>query len=462
MNEEIYNALKVIDKVTKEPVKEGHLGDMAQRVELDHEVQMARAQLYKIAKYAIKMHEMLKGVSEVQGLEGWVSAKITKASTYMSDVGHYLEYEMSPANISNESKQEIDEASDWAASASTAGTGGSVNTRLQDYQKKAEERRQRLLRMGIGDTSDPNFVPAVLSPEEEAKIARMTPKQLAAYQDAYAKKMGFKDMLDLETQAMDWPQGSLRINPEYDAILQRDGAIDSSRITQRGEFEYNNPGQQFDADTAERLLKSKIFADPNITDPTKMTQAGLQAWHHVDEPGNPNMSLADKIAAQTSYVDVEGNPVDSPVGQGDEASPEDLAAAEREYNKESMEIKQGTTADLLQKVDEHDNGTAHAHPHKGYTDAERGSMRDLINRLADAPDTPPEPEPTPDPEEYDPGFERDRTGPPEEIAPDEPTPAPMAPMAPGPDFTRGLDPEFSKRVADQNRKNMNFRNWSKK
>ena len=38
MNEEIYNALKVIDKVTKEPVKEGHLGDMAQRVELDHEV----------------------------------------------------------------------------------------------------------------------------------------------------------------------------------------------------------------------------------------------------------------------------------------------------------------------------------------------------------------------------------------------------------------------------------------
>lgn len=460
MNEEIYNALKVIDKVTKEPVKEGHLGDMAQRVELDHEVQMARAQLYKIAKYAIKMHEMLKGVSEVQGLEGWVSAKITKASTYMSDVGHYLEYEMSPANIANESKQEIDEASDWAASASTAGDGGSVNTRLQDYQKKAEERRQRLLRIGVGDTSDPDFNSSgnVMSGEEELAYNNLTQKEKWAAQDAYAKKMGFKDGLDLETQAMDLPQGSLRINPEYDAILQRDGAIDSSRITQQGDFAYGGP--EFDGDAAERLLKSKIFADPNITDPTKMTQAGLQAWHHVDEPGNPNMSLADKIAAQTSYVDVEGNPVDSPVGQGDEASPEDLAAAEREYNKESMEIKQGTTADLLQKVDEHDNGTAHAHPHKGYTDAERGSMRDLINRLADAPDTPPEPE------EYDPGFERDRTGPPEEIAPDEPTPtpAPMAPMAPGPDFTRGLDPEFSKRVADQNRKNMtrNFRNWSKK
>jgi hypothetical protein len=102
MNEEIYNALKAIDKITKEPIKEGHLGDMANRVELDHEVQLARGQLYKIAKYAIKMHEMLRDVSEVQGLEGWVSAKITKAATYMDDVGHYLEYDMSPANITNE------------------------------------------------------------------------------------------------------------------------------------------------------------------------------------------------------------------------------------------------------------------------------------------------------------------------------------------------------------------------
>jgi hypothetical protein len=465
MNEDIYNALKVIDKVTKEPVKEGHLGDMAQRVELDHEVQMARAQLYKIAKYAIKMHEMLKGVSEVQGLEGWVSAKITKASTYMSDVGHYLEYEMSPANIANESKQEIDEASDWAASASTAGDGGSVNTRLQDYRNKAEERRQRLLRIGVGDTSDPDFdsTGSVMSREEELAYNKLTQKEKWAAQDAYAKKMGFKDMIDLDTQASDMPQGSLRINPDYEDELMRQGAIDTSRITQRGEFDYNNPGQEFDADTAERLLKSKKFADPNITDPAKMTQAGLQAYHTIDEPGNPNMSLADKIAAQTSYVDMEGNPVNSPVGQGDEASPEDMAAAEREFNKESMEIKQGTTADLLQKVDEHDNGTAHAHPHKGYTKAQRGSMRDLINRV------------TNEPKEYDPGFERDMTGPPEEMAPetDAEVDAEMNADPYGADFTRGLDSEFSKRVADQNRKNMGeyndqskgtrtFQDWSKK
>jgi hypothetical protein len=55
---------------------------------------MARADLYKIAKYSIKLHEMLKNVSEAQGLEGWVQAKITKASDYIGSVYHNLEYEM--------------------------------------------------------------------------------------------------------------------------------------------------------------------------------------------------------------------------------------------------------------------------------------------------------------------------------------------------------------------------------
>ena len=80
--------------------KEG-LGDLAARAEMDHEVQMARADLYKIAKYAIKLHDMLKGVSEAQGLEGWQQAKITKAADYMGSVYHNLEYEMKFGNGEN-------------------------------------------------------------------------------------------------------------------------------------------------------------------------------------------------------------------------------------------------------------------------------------------------------------------------------------------------------------------------
>ena len=44
----------------KELKNEG-LADLAHRVEKDHEVQMARAELYKIGKYAIKLQVLLSG-----------------------------------------------------------------------------------------------------------------------------------------------------------------------------------------------------------------------------------------------------------------------------------------------------------------------------------------------------------------------------------------------------------------
>lgn len=75
-----------------------NLGDLAHAVELDHEVQMARSELYKLAKYAIKLHNILKDADEEQGLEGWVQAKITKASADISDVFHSIEYEMKFGN----------------------------------------------------------------------------------------------------------------------------------------------------------------------------------------------------------------------------------------------------------------------------------------------------------------------------------------------------------------------------
>ncbi len=69
------------------------LADLADRAERDHEVQMARSQLYKIAKYSIKLHEMLKNISEEEGLEGWVQSKITKSADYIGSVYHYMDYE---------------------------------------------------------------------------------------------------------------------------------------------------------------------------------------------------------------------------------------------------------------------------------------------------------------------------------------------------------------------------------
>jgi hypothetical protein len=57
----------------------------------NHEAQMARADLYKLANYSMKLFKMIQ---EGQELEGWVQAKITKAADYIASVYHYMEYEM--------------------------------------------------------------------------------------------------------------------------------------------------------------------------------------------------------------------------------------------------------------------------------------------------------------------------------------------------------------------------------
>lgn len=103
-------------------LKEG-LGELADRAERDHEVQMARADLYKIAKYSIKLHDLLKGVSEEQGLEGWVQSKITKAADYLGSVYHHLDYEQATGEINdNEVSAEMSEAKDTHCSDKCCGS----------------------------------------------------------------------------------------------------------------------------------------------------------------------------------------------------------------------------------------------------------------------------------------------------------------------------------------------------
>jgi hypothetical protein len=59
--------------------------------ESDREGAMAKADLYKLANYSLKLFKKLDDDAQ---LEGWVQAKITKAADYIASVFHYLEYEM--------------------------------------------------------------------------------------------------------------------------------------------------------------------------------------------------------------------------------------------------------------------------------------------------------------------------------------------------------------------------------
>jgi hypothetical protein len=78
---------------SKDFLKEGFVEDAAASFQ-DHEVQMARKDCFMAAENALALHKLLKNVSEVQGIEGWVAAKITLASDYLNTVREYLEYEL--------------------------------------------------------------------------------------------------------------------------------------------------------------------------------------------------------------------------------------------------------------------------------------------------------------------------------------------------------------------------------
>lgn len=60
---------------------------------LDHEIEMAREDLYHLTKQAIELQKILSNVSELQGLEGWQQAKITKAADYINSVFKSLNYQ---------------------------------------------------------------------------------------------------------------------------------------------------------------------------------------------------------------------------------------------------------------------------------------------------------------------------------------------------------------------------------
>ena len=57
----------------------------------DQEASIARADLFKLAKYSTKLFKM---IHEGQELEGWVQAKVAKAADYIASVYHFMEYDM--------------------------------------------------------------------------------------------------------------------------------------------------------------------------------------------------------------------------------------------------------------------------------------------------------------------------------------------------------------------------------
>ena len=84
-----------LQKIIKEELEMAYsgpnMGSKGHDLDHDREGDMAKNQLFNIAKYALAMQ---KALDDDQELESWVQAKITLAQEYLGKVKHYLEYEL--------------------------------------------------------------------------------------------------------------------------------------------------------------------------------------------------------------------------------------------------------------------------------------------------------------------------------------------------------------------------------
>jgi hypothetical protein len=115
------------------------MSEKALQMDLDHEVQMARQQCYNAAKDAIRIHELLKDRSEIEGLDGWIQSKITQAHELLSAAADALEYneiekvqdevvaipDVDPMSFEEKALQLYKEALDETTSSSGIAVGGS-------------------------------------------------------------------------------------------------------------------------------------------------------------------------------------------------------------------------------------------------------------------------------------------------------------------------------------------------
>ena len=173
------------DIITKlEELNEG-LADMAHEAEKDHEVQMARSDCYKSAKYAVAIHKMLKDVSEMEGIDGWVASKITKAADYLGSVKHYME---------GQAMSDVELA--------VVPVAGDMTDAMTMPQESIAEGRLSMRQLASMDKDKVRQIEAMVGPE--SKYADMGDYQEALYNAA--RKLGLVESEEIDEGRMSMRQ----------------------------------------------------------------------------------------------------------------------------------------------------------------------------------------------------------------------------------------------------------------
>lgn len=81
-------------------LKPGFISKDADRT--DREVEMALSDLFQAHKNSKEIFELVKNISEEEGLEGWVQEKIIKSADYLNTIREYLEGKLATGQLSEE------------------------------------------------------------------------------------------------------------------------------------------------------------------------------------------------------------------------------------------------------------------------------------------------------------------------------------------------------------------------
>ena len=251
-------------------LKETGLADMAYKVDKDHEVQMARADLYKIAKYGIKLHEMLAGISEEQGLDGWVQAQITKAADYLGSVYHHLDYETKFDEVTEAKKQAAPE-----------------KMKVTDADKKAGTEAYKRMKAG-----DDRYVDATTK-GKAVEEARSSASDQAAKAGAYnGGKSIPKQNKKPGLQGKDLEDHRAKRSAEYEADLVKKRAENAARLKSYGEGYKKLP------ERGERAKKNKKVKEGGSYEDTlfaKLAEANSKKkLANCSECGNPSYTTLDE------------------------------------------------------------------------------------------------------------------------------------------------------------------------
>lgn len=219
---------------SKDFLKEGFVED-AHMMHQDHEVQMAREECYHAAENAIVLHKLLRNISEQQGLEGWVSAKITLAGDYLKTVREYIEYEL----MSAASEQPMLPIAEGSGSKEKQKTPyRDINS--PEYRAAADKQKQRMAKNKAAEPGKKMLA--------KQGVAEGSLSEFAVSGDGD----GGDD--SLFNYAKLWYNGDLKIQQQVEKALQKSGLdIGENEDENGGAYISDKSGDYYESWTAEDL-----------------------------------------------------------------------------------------------------------------------------------------------------------------------------------------------------------------